>query len=64
MGKMLNMFSGKIKYFRLYNSTLWKRVLSDVGLQEWILNLIREDQLFNKGVDEDGEEIGTYSEAT
>ena len=64
LGKALKMFSGKLKYFHLYNTTLWKRTLADAGLQEWILNLIREDQLFKEGIDEDGDIIGTYSEWT
>lgn len=64
LGKSLNMFAGKTKYFRLNNPTLWQRTLADAGLQEWILNLVREEQLFQKGVDEDGDIIGTYSEYT
>lgn len=64
LGKSLNMFAGKIKYFNLKNSVIFQRVLSDRGLQEWILNLIREDQLFDKGIDESGEVIGYYSEYT
>tara|TARA_R110000822_G_scaffold288004_1_gene409210 strand:- start:5595 stop:6092 length:498 start_codon:yes stop_codon:yes gene_type:complete len=64
LGKSLKMFSGKMKYFRLYNTTLWQRVLADEGLQEWIMDLVREEQLFQKGVDEDGDVIGYYSEYT
>lgn len=64
LGKTVKMFTGELKYFHLYNTTLWKRTLRDAGLQEWILNLVREEQLFKKGVDEDNEIIGTYSEWT
>lgn len=43
---------------------LWRRVFSDPGLQRWILDLIRKNQLFNAGVDEDGVIIGYYSPVT
>lgn len=43
---------------------IWNHVFSDKEFQVWILDLIRDDQLMEKGVDEDGKVIGTYSWAT
>jgi hypothetical protein len=43
---------------------LWRKTLSDPELKKWILDLIRIDQLFEQGVDSDGEIIGKYSEWT
>lgn len=64
LGKTLDLFAGKRKYFRLENRVLWQRVLNDPALKEWILDLVRQDQLFDKGIDEDGDVIGYYSEFT
>jgi hypothetical protein len=36
----------------------------DPNLRTWVLDLVREDQLFDQGIDEDGEVIGYYSEWT
>ena len=43
---------------------IWNHVFSDKEFQTWILDLIRDDQLMEKGVDETGKIIGTYSWAT
>lgn len=43
---------------------VWRRVFSDPRFQKWILDLIRKDQLFEAGVDENGEIIGFYSPVT
>lgn len=43
---------------------VWYQVFSDPTFKRWILDLVRQDQLFDKGVDEDDDIIGTYSEAT
>jgi len=43
---------------------VWYVVFSDPTFKRWILDLVRKDQLFDKGVDEDNDIIGTYSEAT
>jgi len=43
---------------------IWNHVFSDKQFQVWILDLIRDDQLMEKGVDETGKIIGTYSWAT
>lgn len=43
---------------------VWMVVFRDQRLKDQVLNWIRQDQLFNQGVDENGVVIGTYSEAT
>jgi hypothetical protein len=43
---------------------IWNHVFSEKEFQTWILDLIRDDQLMEKGVDETGKVIGTYSWAT
>jgi hypothetical protein len=40
---------------------LWRKTLSDPEFKKWILDLIRIDQLFEQGIDSDGEVIGYYS---
>lgn len=49
----------------LGSAFIWRKVMSDVTIQRKIIqDYIQEDQLFNKGVDEDSDIIGTYSYAT
>lgn len=62
LGEKIQLFSdGR----RAWNQRfLWRKILSDHSLQTWILDLIREDQLFKEGIDEDGEVIGYYSDMT
>jgi hypothetical protein len=43
---------------------IWRSVLNDSRFREWILDLVRQDQLFDQGIDEDGDIIGVYSEWT
>ena len=43
---------------------IWRSVFNDAKFREWILDLVRKDQLFNQGIDEDGDIIGFYSEWT
>lgn len=43
---------------------IWHKVFMDKTLSNMILEMIQQDQLFNEGVDEDGDIIGTYSEWT
>jgi hypothetical protein len=43
---------------------IWNKVFMDKTLSNMILEMIQQDQLFNEGVDEDGDIIGTYSEWT
>lgn len=43
---------------------IWNHVFSDKQFQTWILDLIRDDQLTEKGVNEDGKIIGYYTRYT
>jgi len=43
---------------------IWNHVFSDKDFQTWILDLIRDDQLMEKGVNEDGQIIGYYTQYT
>lgn len=43
---------------------IWNHVFSDKEFQTWILDLIRDDQLMEKGVNEDGKIIGVYTRYT
>jgi hypothetical protein len=55
IGKVMNRLRvGQAEY-------LWRKVLSDKEFQKWILDLIRIDQLFEQGIDSDGDVIGYYS---
>lgn len=49
---------------QIKSPVLWRVVFSDARFQQWILNLIKKDQLINAGVDEDGVVIGLYSPVT
>lgn len=49
---------------KLKGPKIWRLVFSDPQFQKWILDLIRNDQLFKAGVDEDGTIIGFYSPVT
>ena len=42
-------------------SFFWRKVMSEPTFQSWILDLIRNDQLFEQGIDSDGDVIGFYS---
>jgi hypothetical protein len=43
---------------------IFRRVMSDKDLQKYILDLIRIEQLFERGEDSDGDILGYYSEYT
>ena len=58
LGQTLN------KYRTLKTEYLWRKVFNDHTFREWTLDLIRQDQLFDKGIDGDGIIIGLYSEVT
>jgi len=62
--RRLRIFGGDLKGFRWSQNVIWVKVLKDESFKEWILNLVRQDQLFEKGVDEDNDVIGYYSEWT
>lgn len=49
---------------QLKHAEIWRLVFKDEQFKEQILDWIRWDQLFNEGVDELGEIIGTYSTYT
>ncbi len=51
-------------YAELDESVIWKKTFSDVQFQEWILNMIRMDQLYEQGIDATGNVIGYYSAFT
>lgn len=54
-----------LNHFRLLNADLvWLRVFQNEPFKRWIMDLVRQDQLFKKGIDEDGDVIGVYSEWT
>ncbi len=48
----------------LDHKKIWLRVFKKKQLNTFILDMIKQDQLFDKGIDEDGDVIGTYSEFT
>lgn len=58
IGELLN------KATRITFADVWKEVFRDEQLKIEILDWIRWDQLYNEGVDEFGQIIGTYSRAT
>ena len=62
--RRLRIFGGNLKGFQWSQKAIWVKVLQDQKFKEWILNLVRQDQLFKEGVDEDNEVIGYYSEWT
>lgn len=46
------------------NQTIWRAVLNDPIFRNWTLDLVRQKQLFEKGVDEFNKVIGVYSPVT
>jgi hypothetical protein len=58
LGNVLN------RYRNLRETYLWRKVFDDAKFREWVLDLIRQDQLFKQGIDGDGDVIGYYSEYT
>ncbi len=59
IGVVLN----RAKYM-LHLKSIWLAVFSDPAFKTQILNWIRQDQLFKRGIDGDGDVIGLYSEFT
>tara|TARA_B110000858_G_scaffold99137_1_gene113997 strand:+ start:120 stop:590 length:471 start_codon:yes stop_codon:yes gene_type:complete len=56
---------GKLRlYANLYNVVIWRGTFNSGEFRKWVLDLVREDQLFDQGIDEDGDVIGYYSEFT
>lgn len=56
LGAVLN------KFRAIRTQDIWQKVFLDKTLSRMILEMIQQDQLFKKGIDEDGDIIGTYSE--
>ena len=52
------------RYKMLKDEYLWRKVFNDQIFRTWVLDLIRQDQLFKKGIDGDGDIIGRYSQMT
>ena len=48
----------------LSERVFWRKAFSDPAFRNYILDLIRNDQLFSQGIDSDGDIIGYYSEWT
>lgn len=48
----------------LSERVFWRKAFNDPAFTNYILDLIRNDQLFSQGIDSDGDVIGTYSEWT
>lgn len=48
----------------LHLKSIWLQVFRDPAFKTQILDWIRQDQLFKRGIDGDGDEIGVYSEFT
>lgn len=44
--------------------TIWRAVLNDPIFRNWTLDLVRQKQLFEQGIDENNQIIGVYSEWT
>lgn len=49
---------------KLSDLTSWFEVMDNRQMKELILNYVKNDQLFDKGIDSTGEVIGYYSYAT
>ncbi len=58
LGAVLN------KFRAIRTQDIWHKVFMDKTLTKMILEMIQQDQLFKKGIDEDGDIIGLYSEWT
>lgn len=48
----------------LSERVFWRKAFNDPAFTNYILDLIRNDQLFSQGIDSDGDIIGYYSEWT
>ena len=52
------------KTIHLQKEIFWRTAFSDPDFKNYILDLIRNEQLFSQGIDSDGDIIGYYSEWT
>ena len=63
MEAITNLLNHTLSYLK--PAEVWIRVFSDKNLQNKIIvEYIQQDQLFERGVDETGQVIGTYSAYT
>jgi len=52
------------KFRNIRTQDIWHKVFIDKTLSTMVLEMIKQDQLFKQGIDEDGDIIGLYSEWT
>lgn len=52
------------KFRKIRTQDIWHKVFIDKTLSTIVLEMIKQDQLFKQGIDEDGDIIGLYSEWT
>ncbi len=52
------------RFARLNADLIWQKVFQNERFKKWIMDLIRQDQLFKQGINEDGNVIGFYSPVT
>lgn len=65
MGIMDTILGSKMRQFSKINDDfIWLKVTNDTQFKLWILDTIRNDQLFKQGIDGDGDVIGYYSAFT
>jgi hypothetical protein len=65
MGLMDTILGTKLKQFaNLNDDYLWVKVANDTQFKLWVLDTIRQDQLFERGIDGDGDVLGYYSAFT
>jgi hypothetical protein len=65
MGLMDTILGEQLRKVNLLSERVfWRTAFNDPSFTNYILDLIRNDQLFTKGIDETGEIIGYYSEWT
>lgn len=65
MGIKETILWSKIQSYRsLSMDYFWLLVFKDAQFKTWVLDMIRQDQLFKKGIDGDGDIIGYYSAFT
>lgn len=60
---MLEVLKGKINNLKVDENTAWFHVINR-EVQFEIIRLNTEDQLFNEGIDKDGDSLGDYSNAS
>ena len=54
----------KKKMLQIKSNKILKDIFANKGLQQDILDLNREDQLYERGIDAEGKELGDYSPIT